>query len=89
MKDYNQQDFVDKHRQNEYFTLSEARAKQNKKIRSRVEFSGVPKGTTGKVTGMYSCRVGTYGIDVTWDLPRERPLIDGFSKRDYELLEEI
>jgi len=75
---------------NDYFTQLEALAKQGKQIKSKVEFSGVPKGTIGIVTGMYESNFSRFGISITWSLPnRIYPLVDGFSKRDYELVEEI
>jgi len=77
-----------------HFTYSGALDKQGKKIRTLQEFSGVPAGTTGTVTGMYhrfSSKENNYGLDISWDLPdRLRPLVDGFSKDEYEeFLEEI
>lgn len=74
-----------------YFTLAEAREKVGKKIRSLREFSGVPAGTTGTVLRSYEYNDGNVGLDIQWDLPgRYKPLVDGFSRDDYErFLEEV
>lgn len=54
------------------------------KVRSLVEFSLVPKGTTGTIVEDY----GT-GLTVRWDLDFSfKPLEDGFDKqRDLQFLE--
>ena len=67
-----------------YFTEDEAEEKIGKKIFTMYEFAGVPKYTTGIVSGMYTSSEGK-GLDITWDLPSLcRPLTDGFSKDEYE-----
>lgn len=73
-----------------HFTRREALGKLGKKIKTLRHFSGVPAETTGTVTGMYACG-NSFGLDITWDLPgRARPLVDGFSKDEYEqFLQEI
>lgn len=72
-------------------TEAEALARIGKKIRTRREFSGVPVGTTGTVIRPFQFGDGTFGLDIQWDLPgRGRPLVDGFSKEEYEgFLEEV
>lgn len=46
------------------------------RVRSRVEFPGVPKGTEGVVDEDYQT-----GVMVAWDLP-DRPLPAGYSRYD-------
>jgi hypothetical protein len=54
------------------------------KIRTKVEFSGVPKGTTG------TSEVDGKEFKITWDLPnRAKPLVDWFSKDEFEQFLEI
>lgn len=65
-----------------YFTDSEARQKIGKKVRTNVDFAGIPKGTTGKVTGKYTHSDGDVGLDITWDVPQN--ITDGFSKDEYD-----
>ena len=87
--------FGSKARWREYFTAVEVMKKLGQKIRTKVAFSGVPKGTTGTVTGSYGEKEKR--LDITWDLPctadgipRQKPLVDGFRKDEYEeFLEEI
>jgi hypothetical protein len=74
----------------ERFTESEAKDKIDRSIRSLVEFSGVPKGTVGKVVQIDEL-AGGYDIVVEWFLPgRGKPLRDWFSKDEFEkyLIEE-
>ncbi len=78
------------------FTRDEALAKRDKKIRSKIEFSGVPKGTTGVVLSPgltdYTKDGKLRSLPIQWDLPERKgkPLVDWFSKYDYErFLEEI
>lgn len=74
-----------------YFTPTEARDKVGRAIRTKVNFSGVVKGTTGKVVGFYHHTGKSCGVEIQWDLlGRPTPLVDGFSKDEYvEFLEEI
>lgn len=66
----------------EHFTPAEARAKVGQRIRTRVPFSGVPKGTTGTVLEPDDELVT---LPIQWDLPgRTRPLVDWFSRWEYE-----
>jgi len=72
----------------EHFTPAEARAKVGQRVRSRIAFSGVPKGTTGIVLEPDRKLVT---LPIQWDLPgRSKPLVDWFSKSEYkDYLEEI
>ena len=78
---------------NEYFTYEEAvkLSHDEKRVRSLVHFFGVPAGTLGMVVGWYSHSPQKYGVRIRWlqdDKPC--PLVDGFSKTEYELmLEEV
>jgi len=73
---------------NEYFTEHEALEKVGRRIRTNVDFSGVPRGTEGAVIEIYSHTPKSWGIIIWWDLTRK--LNDGFSKTEYETyLEEI
>ncbi len=76
---------------NTYFTPQEARALVGRSIRTKVYFSGVEYGTTGKVVGYYHHTPRLCGVEIQWDLlGRPNPLIDGFSKSEYEqFLEEV
>ena len=82
-----------------YFKKAEAEALQGNRIRSMVEFSGVPKDTTGTITGadktgryaagafMRPGKAGPegYTVAIQWDLPeRGKPLVDWFSKTEFE-----
>jgi hypothetical protein len=60
----------------EYFTEQEAKEKVGKIIETLVEFSGVPKGTSGTVIRFYgSGEKDQYGLDVQWHLKPEEPMI--------------
>lgn len=71
----------------EYFSQGEALAKVGHKIRTLIEFSGVPKGTTGIVLEPNDRLVS---LPIQWDLPERpygaysKPLVDWFSKDEYE-----
>jgi hypothetical protein len=82
-----------------YFTKTEADVLNGTRIRTMVEFSGVPQGTTGTVMGaaetgrdtaavfMQPGKAGSegYTVAIQWDLPgRDKPLVDWFSKADFE-----
>jgi len=49
------------------------------KIKTKVTFSGVPAGTTGNAElekdGLFK---------ITWDLPRSRPLVDWFTRSEFD-----
>ncbi len=73
------------------FDQAEASAKVGQRIRTRVEFSGVPQGATGQVVKADASGAG-YTLAIEWDLAerRAKPLVDWFTKIEYErLLEEI
>lgn len=77
----------------EYFSQEEALGKVGHKIRTLIEFSGVPKGTTGVVLEPNDRLVS---LPIQWDLPERsygvypKPLVDWFTKDEYEkFLEEI
>jgi hypothetical protein len=72
----------------EHFTPAEALAKVGKRIRTTIAFSGVPQGTTGTILDPDD---ELMTLPIQWDLPgRARPLVDWFSKWEYEkYLEEI
>jgi hypothetical protein len=60
--------------------MIEKEAKIGTKVRSLVEFADVPKGTTGTIDEDYG-----KGVMVAWELdkwPKDRPLRDGFDKKD-------
>lgn len=70
---------------NEYFTPEEARAKVGRRIRTDFAFSSVERDTTGKVVGFYHHSPKQCGVEVQWDLlGRPTPLVDGFSKTEYQ-----
>lgn len=86
------------------FKKEEAQAKVGKKIRTRIEFSGVPLGATGTVVradAMGPSRIQNkteevWDVVIEWDVPdrpfeaHQRPLQDWFSRDEYErYLEEI
>ena len=69
---------------NTCFTHAEAQVLQGAKISTTVAFSGVPKGTSGTVMRADQGRNG-YTVAVQWELPgRAQPLIDWFSKAEFE-----
>ena len=75
-----------------YFSREAAQALIGQHIRSLVEFSGVPKGTTGKVIRAdKTAYEDSYNVGIEWDLPyRHKPLVDWFSRDEYyRFLEEI
>ena len=73
------------------FTSDEAREKLNHKVRSRVEFAGIPKGTTGRVVELHEIGNGQFDVVIEWDKNfNNKPLRDRFAKNTYEsdLMEE-
>jgi hypothetical protein len=69
------------------FSNEEARNKLNHRIRSRVEFAGVPSGTTGRVVSVFEISATEFDVVVQWDLADEdEPLRDRFAKNTYEAL---
>jgi hypothetical protein len=66
------------------FTKAEAHALIGKTFESLVEFSGVPKGTRGKVVAADKQGLGHWDVVIEWELPddaagRSRRLRDWFS----------
>ena len=66
------------------FTKPEAEAKVGKKVRTLVEFSGVPGGTTGRVIRADAAgrvkpacgeAVEVYDLAIQWDLPTAPPAV--------------
>lgn len=68
-----------------YFGKEAAAALIGRRVRSLVEFRGVPKGTTGKVVRADPTGNGdTYSVGVEWDLPYSgKPPVDRFSRDEY------
>ncbi len=75
---------VDGAYERKYFTRSEAEKLVGRRIRSLVDFSGVPKGTTGRViradpTGQskppFGEAVEVFNVAIQWGLPRRQPCI--------------
>jgi hypothetical protein len=77
---------MDKERpKREYFSQAEAEAKVGQQIRSLVEFSGVPQGTTGLVASADPAgwtkpatgeKAEVYDVAIQWDLPRPSVFAD-------------
>ena len=61
------------------------------RIRTIVEFSGVPVGTTGKVIKISSPKNRHMDVEyaIQWDLVRPRPLVDWFSETEFRDFLEI
>lgn len=57
------------------FSELEAQSKLGQRIRSLVEFSGVPKGTTGRVAEINLLEKQGWEVVIEWDLPRPQPVI--------------
>lgn len=72
------------------FPEAEAKSKVGKQIRTQVEFSGIPEGTTGRVVRVEGGGAG-FTLGIEWDLEeRAKPLVDWFTKAEFErFLEEI
>jgi hypothetical protein len=65
-----------------YFSQAEAAALVGKRVRSLVDFSGVPRGTTGLVVradpagrskSPFGKPVEVFSVAIQWDLPERRP----------------
>ncbi len=67
------------------FDQASALRKVGQRVRTVMEFSGVPQGTTGEVMQADPSGEG-YTLAIQWELPehRARPLRDSFSKSEYE-----
>ena len=69
----------------QYFTQAEAEGKVGRRIQTRVDFSGVPRGTTGQVISAdeagwakppFGKEEEVYDVAIQWDLPRPEPFAD-------------
>lgn len=69
----------------EYFSSDEAQAKVGRRVKTLVEFSGVPKATTGqviradaagKVKPPFDEAREVFDVAIQWDLPRAQPLAE-------------
>jgi hypothetical protein len=60
-------------------------AKVGQRIKTLIEFAGVPRGTLGEVTRADESGEG-YTLAIQWELPERRgkPLVDWFIKSEYE-----
>lgn len=73
----------------ECFSKAEAEERGGRCIESLIKFSGVPRGTTGRVVAADPVDEG-WDVVIEWDLPRRpfgthhRPLQDWFVKSEYE-----
>ncbi len=69
-----------------HFTRQGAVALLGRRIRTDVEFSGVPAGTAGIVVRADPAgSPGSYTVGIQWQLDgREKPLIDWFTKNEYD-----
>lgn len=73
------------------FDESAALAKVGRRIKTLIEFSSVPRGTLGEITRADKSGEG-YTMAIQWELPERRgkPLVDWFTKSEYErYLEEV
>jgi hypothetical protein len=69
----------------EYFRPEDAAAKVGRRVETLVPFSGVPQGTAGVVVRYDEAGSG-FDVGIQWELPehRTKPLVDWFSKDEYE-----
>src|SRR6266516_3155712 len=70
----------------EHFRLQEAVAQLGRRIRTEVEFSGVPAGTAGIVVRADPAGTqGAYTLGIQWQFDgRQQPLVDWFTKSEYD-----
>jgi hypothetical protein len=53
-------------------------------VRSLIEFSGIPKGTAGRVVGIDQTGLGGFEVVIEWQLPDRRPpLCYWLTKKQY------
>lgn len=70
-----------------YFPHTEAKSKLDKKVKAKIPFYQLPRGSIGKVMDFYEMGNLRYGLIIAWD---GTVISDGFSKSDYyEFLEEV
>lgn len=73
-----------------YFSKEQAEAQLGKRIRSLVEFSGVPVGTTGTVVAFDEIYPEGFDVVIEWDLAdrlygaQTKPLRDWFTRGEFE-----
>jgi hypothetical protein len=67
------------------FEESAALAKVGQRIKTLIEFFGVPRGTFGEITRADKSGEG-YTLAIQWELPERvgKPLVDWFTKGEYE-----
>lgn len=73
------------------FDEATALAKVGQRVHTLVEFSGVPRGTVGRVIRADPSD-GGYTLAIQWELAerRAKPLVDWFARNEYEqFLDEI
>ncbi len=63
------------------FSKNEAEALLGTRIKTTVDFSGVPKGSTGVVVGADKASRSKYTVAVKWDIAGN--LVDWFSKSEF------
>jgi len=67
------------------FAAEEAFSRVGKRVKTLVDFSGVPKGTEGVVSRADRSGAEGYTLAIQWDMPgRSSPLTDWFTKSEYE-----
>ena len=73
------------------FAEEEARAKLGQRVKTLVEFPGLPKGATGTVADIFHVGDDLFEVIVKWDIPPPNKTCgDWFTKREYTFfLEEI
>ncbi len=65
------------------FTKHEAEKVIGRRVRTNVDFSGVPKGTFGWVIRADDDGRGGYSVGIQWEMERSKPLVDWFTKDEY------
>lgn len=77
------------------FSLQEMRVLIGRKVKTKVPFSCVPKGTTGEIQTPSRADYTSDGeevrlLPIKWDLKKgEKPLIDWFDKGEFERFLEL
>ena len=76
--------------QSRYFDYVQAAKLLGRRIRTKVAWSGVPEGTTGRVVRADNSYTesGRLALVIRWDLPeRSKPLEDWFDANEFQHLE--
>ncbi|ABA56550.1 MULTISPECIES: hypothetical protein [Nitrosococcus] len=75
----------------DYFTVEDALKLLGQRRRAKVKFPWAPRGTTGTVTRVDAGVVpGGCTVAIEWDVLEIKPMMDWFTKDEYEgLLEKI